>query len=383
LNRRTFLGLLSLVGCKEEDMNINKKMWFLSGQSTPPTPYFDGITEFIFTGDSIADGSNATAGNSYAELLVTEYAATYAQASQNTAVGGSGVWEECDGLRTVAFTRASTAFFFEGGLNDLRRNSTTQCYNKLESCLKSLIRRAWLDGTKIVAGGDATVTRVGTFAAFAADTFGGVYNLGAVPGPRATSHSTANATWTWTFTGNNVFVQFSSSYPSIARGDCEIRIDGNLVDTITDFSDRYDGTSDGTYNNQRGPDTRFYSGLTSASHSIEIKGLSTTPIVVDQIGVLLDPADCGVILVLEIPYITDYAKPGLDQADDTIIDTGNGIRENVVDYFAALGYRISFVPINLANGGLYDLANIDSDGVHPTNAGHLQIKNSIKPFIDL
>lgn len=360
------------------------QLGMMMGADSGITPMsFSGITEFIYTGDSIAVGSNATAGNSYAELLTAQYSGSYAAATQNVAVGARGVWNEAESIALIGFTRSSTAFFIEAGLNDLRRNSTIKCYNKIESCLMQHIRRAWLDNSTIVSGGDASITRVGTFNGFNARQFGGVYSGFAAP-PSATSgcfNTTANATFTKSFTGDNVFIQFNATDGVAVRGSCEIRIDSVLVDTITDFNSRYDGTSDGAYDNARGPDCRIYTGLSSGAHSLEIKSLSTSAVVVDQIGVLLPPASCGVIFVIEIPKVTDYSKPGLDQANDSVIDAANTIRENIVNRFFALGYRIKFIRINKANGGLYDLVNVDTDGVHPTNAGHLQIFNSIKRHI--
>lgn len=341
-----------------------------------------GITNWLYGGDSIMNGSNASVvGLSYRGLLNAKYSTT----NNNHSVGGRGVWREIENFHTLTFTRSSTMIVVEAGLNDIRRSHTTQTINKIESEIKTIIKKAF--GAAAVASGGSGVTRSGSFSAFNADAYGGAFNdTGGIGNNVASYQTTANATWSYTFTApqNNTtaFVCFSATYPSIARGDAEVRIDGVLVETITDLDDRWDGVSDGDNDNQRGPATKFYFGLASGSHTIEVKATSTTAVVVDHFGYLDVPSNVGTMIVQEVPYVTDYSKPGLDQANDSYIDQINAIRKTWVDTFAALGYRIYYVKIMKEHGLLYDTSiGIDSDGVHPTDAGHRLIFNSYLKYL--
>jgi hypothetical protein len=339
---------------------------------------FTGITNYITLGDSIGFGSNATAGNSYRELLNTNYATT----NTDLTASGRGTWNEIFNINTASFTRSSTVLWVGAGLNDLRRGSTILTYNKVVSSLKSVMKKAFAKSS--VCAGSSSCVRVGSWTSADLTPYGGVCNTGVTGTASSSANSSIqNDTCSYTFTEDNVFVTFSSSAPSVSRGDCEIRIDGVLVETVIDINDRMDGINDGSYDNLRGVDTRFYSGLGAGSHTIEVKVISSGAgaVVIDQFGSLNSPANVGVVMVVQIPYITDYSKVGLDQANDSVIDSANELREDVVNYFKNLGYRIRFCKIMETNGGLYDLANIDSDGVHPTNAGHLEIYNSLVRYI--
>lgn len=339
---------------------------------------FSSITNIMNFGDSIAFGFNATAGNSYRELLDTNYSTT----NYNGAVSGKGVFFEIDNLHKSTFTQSSSGVFLEAGLNDLRRSSNYTTKNKIISCLKTSIKETF-NSSQNVASGSSSVTRVGTFLSnFDCTLYGGVFPSGTLNVDDCASYSsTIGDTWTWSFTGDNVYVLFSASALTLNRGDCEVRIDGILVDTITDFNARWDGVSDGVYDNKKGPDTRFYTNLVDGAHTIEIKVTSAFSVVVDQIGVLDSPSNLGALVVIQIPYIVDYAKPGMSNASDALIDATNVTREAFVTKFKDLGYPIVFAKIMSTNGGLYDLANIDTDDVHPTNAGHLQIYDSIIRYI--
>lgn len=335
---------------------------------------FSNMNNWIFLGDSIMFGMSATVGNSYRELLTEEYAVV----GVNSAVSSRGVWREIANIVLAPFTRDETVIFASAGLNDLRRSDNIKTSNKIESSLNCIVARAFAS-SQCVASGGASVTRVGSFASYPASTYAGTYPSGAIGANVASYSSTINNTWTWSFTGDNVFITFAASDGAggNTRGNCEVRIDGNLVETITDLNARWDGVSDGDNANTLGPDARFYTGLASGSHSIEIKVTSADFVVVDQLGVLDDPANVGNLMVNEIPYIVDYSGVGLDNASDAKIDAANALREAIVDRFAALGYNILFNNIMSTTGGLYDLANISGDDIHPSTAGHLQIYNSI------
>lgn len=370
-----FLLLLISFACEGQMLPVQSALLYKKKQGYN----FTGITDAVYTGNSIAAGSLASAGNSYRELLTAEY--SWAEA--NISVGGRGVWRELDEINTESFTRTQTVILVEGGLNDLRRSVTTQTYNKIRTCTFGILKRAFSSTTQ-VASGNAAVTRAsGTFVQFDARSLGGIYDGGPIPDPAtATFSSTLNATWTWSFTGTDVYVLFSGSNGAAARGDAEVRIDGNLVDTITDLDNQYDGVSDGAYDNARGPVCKIYWDLAAGAHTIEVKNISTSPVPIDQFGVLETPANTGYVFMVQIPKVNDYAKPGLDQADDAALTAGDAIRQEVLAEFQSRGYKVYFIPIMLGEGGLYDRSvGTDVDGVHPNDIGHNQIFESIRRFI--
>ena len=361
----------------------NGASWYGSGGGEAPIVPIDftGINRVIEMGDSIMVSNNASpASNSYRARL----ASTYTWTEVNLSLGGSGTWNEISSFHqaTVA-PRATTVIIESAGLNDIRNSHDQKTFNKIESCLHSILKRCFQKSG--VAAGSGSVTRSGSFTVFDAAVHGGKYDsAGGIGGNSACFNTTANATWTYAFTGVAISVTFSASDPTINRGVAEIRIDGVLVDTVDDLMQRFDGVSDGVNDNKRGPHTVTYFGLTNAAHSIEVKALTGSPsVVVDEFSVLDENiANLGVVFVLEVPKITDYAIAGRDQASDAYIDQVNALRESVVDLYAAAGYPVYFIPIMLGNQGFYDVTTgIDSDGVHPTNTGHDQIFDSIVQWI--
>jgi len=75
MNRRSFLGLLGLFGCKDEleNMNIPEKLWWLSatGEAVPDEgdTTDDGKQAFLIIGDSNADGRGVTIPTVAADTL--------------------------------------------------------------------------------------------------------------------------------------------------------------------------------------------------------------------------------------------------------------------------------------------------------------------------
>lgn len=325
------------------------------------------ITTAFMLGNSIMDGNLASpTSNSFRSKLITKYGWT----QTNLSLGGSGVWREIFNFRNQTYTRSLTAVFEEGGLNDIRRSNSSQTFNKIESVLNTLLQKHY--SVSSVASGSSSVTRAGTFSAFDCGLYGGYSGSAAIPGNTGSFNTTVNATWTYTFTGVAIAVTFSAADPTISRGNAEIRIDGVLVETITDFSQRYDAVSDGVNDNKRGPDTRVYFGLTNASHTIEVKGITAT-VVVDQFAVLSPTVNIGIFFCIEIPKILDYIKPGIDQGSDAYIDQANTLRRTIVNKWRSYGFRAHYVPVmnyyQLIPGNTIDA----TDSVHPLNNGHFQI----------
>jgi hypothetical protein len=340
---------------------------------------FTGITNYAFFGDSIATGQGSTARNSYRLKTVDTYSTT----DHNGTLGARGVWVQVRNLNQYSFTKASSLIWLEAGLNDLRKSDSVQTSNKLQSSLKTALATSFTS-SEVAASGSSDVTRTGTFTSYDAQLYGGIYPTGTLgTGDFASSSQTLGDTWEWTFTGDNLFIIFGASSPSSTRGECEVRIDGVLVETITDQNQRWDGVSDGANNNELGPDTRFYNGLSAGSHTVIITISAVPYIVIDQLGVLDTPANTGCVFINQIPYVNDYTIPGADQADAAKIDAANLLRENIVNYFKDKGYKIAFVKVMKTNGGFYDETINTVDDVHPSDAGYLQWFNSAIRYINV
>lgn len=370
--------------------------WFKGGD----LPYTDipgvgqltttGLTTLLSTGDSIMNGSNASpASNAYRALFAAEHSLT----DNNQAASGRGVLMEIYNVHNLNYTRSQVLMMKSGGLNDARRSNSTKCRNKIVSCFKTQLKKHFANSLNVVASGSSSVTRSGTFTGFDAALLGGRYPSGTIPNDVATFSSTANATWTWNFTidsllANTLFIGTSASDGTAARGGFEVYLDGVLIDTVTsaDQQNRYDGVADGgaltLSDNKRGPDTKYYFDLTVGAHTLQIKALTTTPVVIDQIGVLDAPANLGPLLVLEIPKILNYNIAGLNQASDAYIDELNELIRAEIVPFRERGYPIWYIPMMATSGGDGLLTtgvggDIDSDLVHRTNTGHANFFTSV------
>lgn len=337
-----------------------------------------GITTLLSMGDSIMDGSNASpSSESFRSQLLTNLSL----ASVDCATGGRGYYEAVNLFNVATYTRAATIAMDETGLNDLRRSSVQKTFNKIESSLNTMLARFFAASGN--ASGSAAVTRAGgTFTDFGARSLGGVHTTGTIPGNDvATFTSSLNATWTWTFTGEHFFIIFSGSDGSVARGTVEVRVDGVLIDTVV-LNDKWDGVSDGSNTNTRGPVTKIYFNNGSGAHTVQVKNITTSPVPVDRFGYLDSPSNVGIFFLLQIPKVTDYAKAGLDQANDAILDQADDLRRACIAPLREAGFKAYYVPLMIADGGNYNTSTgIDSDGVHPTNTGHDQITTAIQKRI--
>lgn len=367
------------------------EMFGLSGGMT--NPWF-GLTgrkdiwnvgaydKLLTTGDSIADGSSATVGNSFRALLLD----FYGWDDESLAVGGRGYYQQAANANdgNLIYTRATTIALDETGLNDIRRSISDLTVAKIQTCLYTILTR-FFGGSGGLPSGNAGVTRSGTFSAFAADTLGGTYPSGSIPGNVATTSSTVGSTWTWTFSGHrHFFVGFSGSFDSTnARGQAEVYCDGRFLERVNLQGTFYDGVSDGTNDNKRGPVTRVYWDFDPlATHTVVVKVVSAANVPIDKFGTLGDPDSLGLFLQTDIPKVNDYWKAGLSEANDWDVDYFNEIRWQVVNEFKKRGYKCQRVRLNASSGGYYTLEGVDrTDYVHPLNYGHEQIFNSIQRYL--
>lgn len=323
-------------------------------------------------GDSFTVGQNASpSSNSYinrfdaAKIAITTV--------RNNAVGGRGVYNQVAAAQGLSFTRSTTVFSVMAGLNDIRRGgSNIKTLNKIESAYRGMIIKCINGGS--TASGNASIIRTGVINSFAANSVGGAFPAGAIPGNVATNapaQADGVATWTWTFTGTSFGIQFSGSDGVISTyGNARIYIDGILTQTIA-LNNIYDGISDGANDNARGPTGYTWHNLTNTLHTIRVESDGSGNVPIDFFCVLLSPANACAIIFFEIPYLnsTGYSiAPNLGSINAS--NLGSARIRQLVEFYKNVGYLIVYIPTNT----YYNLTTgIDADNIHPNNTGHLQI----------
>jgi lysophospholipase L1-like esterase len=338
-------------------------------------------------GDSITAGSSADVGRDYPTLLSGRLGLTLT----NVAGSGRGVWlmAQQANLDTVLGNDSVRIITSMTGLNDIRRgaNSRTtrdsfnyrtddKCLNKILASYRNLLIMKFR--TSVVAAGSSSVTRTGTHSVFNGASVGGKYNGASIPSNTAT-FITAAGTWSYTFTGDNIAVgMFGADGVNVSWGTFSISIDGNVV-YIGDHNGWWDGVSDGTNNNQRGPVPFWFGGLRNTSHTVVVTQLSGT-VVCDYFAVLGSPSTRNGAIIAEIPYIRDYSKSGLDRASREYSDLASKQIYRVFNEFKKYDYPVAYLRVN----DYYDTDGYadPSDGVHPLNRGHYAIARAFLTCVE-
>lgn len=329
-----------------------------------PSWYNSSLTVF---GDSITAGSTAKSGFDYPSILGRYLGLTVT----NLAGSGRGLWlmaqqANLDSTLSNDSGRLITAM---AGLNDIRRSRTDNTYRKLLTCYRNLCVMKFR--TTTVAAGSSSVTRTGSHLAFAGSSVGGKYTNTAIPGATTSTYLSAAGSWSYTFTGDNVAIGLFGSGPTVNYGNATVTIDGRKVLDYT-ASEWYDDVSDGTYDNQRGPVSFWFPNLGYRSHTITVTWVSGGNVAMDYFAILRNPYTTGVKLggcvLMDVPYIRDYFKSGLDQANRDLTDKANAIIAQVYREFRTYGYPV----VNLKTNAFYDCdAEADpTDGTHPLTKGH-------------
>lgn len=329
-----------------------------------------GRTNFIALGDSITAGQNAS---NAASRFVNRFTTLKGLTLNNLGVGGRGVYQAAVNIQGATFTRSNTVISFMAGLNDMRRGGVAAAtLKKIEACLRTSILRGISNVN--TPSGSASVTRVGTIGAFAANTVGGFYPSGTLPGPYATNATSTSASWTYTFTGTSFGIQFSCSDDVVSSyGHGEIFIDGVKVKDV-ELGEWYDGISDGANANNRGPMAMTFHGLSSGLHTVLVQKNGGGNFPIDFFCTLQTPANAAAFMVAEIPYLnsTGYAQaPANGSVANS--DICSNLLRSIVNEYASYGYNITFVKTN----DFYVLATgLDTDNIHPNDTGHVQIRDA-------
>jgi len=330
-------------------------------------PFVDitGKTQLFAYGDSYTAGQNATTA---AERYINQFATGKGLTLTNRAVGGRGVYVAASTIQGDSFSRPATVITVMAGLNDIRRNgSATKTLKKIEACYRAIMLRCISNLN--TPSGHSSVVRSGSVLGYAANTVGGLYPTGTLPGNFASYAPSGSASsWTWTFTGTGFGIQFSASDDVISNyGTGKIKIDGVVVKTI-DLGEWYDGISDGANDNARGPLGLTFHNLANTSHTIVVESDGNGNFPVDFFCTLQAPSGSPAILFAEIPYLnsTGYAlSPNMGSV--AVSDIASTVIKSIVNEYIALGFNVGFVQTNSYTNLITDL---DTDNIHWNNLGH-------------
>lgn len=361
-------------------MKISKILPYWGSGIPAVLPFFDGVTNIVAAGDSITVGQAATAPyttNGYIYQLRT---AKGIATITNGAVGGRGVWRMAKELFSGTLTTYDRDISFlsvMAGLNDMKRGgSNAKTFNKIESCYKAYMVKHLFNNT--IYPSEAGVTKVGgghaNFSDATANLIGGASNSGA--GKQMQYTTVAGSYWEYAFTGKYIglILMGLDGVVFSGWGIADIYIDGVLVDSV-DLSNRYDGISDGAYDNGRGPVGWYKLDLSDGPHTIRITARSAANIVLNFISYNADPSENYKAVFCEIPYNTPAGYALVPNSGSIALsDQASTIIENIVTDVRSYGFNFRYFR---TNDYLSLITGIDPDGVHPNQAGHSQIASGL------
>lgn len=306
--------------------------------------------------------------------IVDHWEAYLGLVADNYAVGGKGVWQMANYANSVLTTSNTGFTISNAGFNDLRRTDTTvaltyrKTLNKIINCYKSLFVSQYLSSAT-----DASLaTKYGAWSGYSASTVGGrmngtyntVLNDSIVYGPFI-GRENAGASF---IAGDSINEPYSR-----LRFICYSTTDGSVAkDTTFTLNNQYDGISDGSYNNRRGPLPYIVSGLDPAkSYKIKIINTQGTNILAVDFFFHLLGATSGYQMLWYGPAYMDatgYATVPAG-ASDWVMNEG----QRVID---SLKTRLGSYPLYVANPNSVYIATtasgLSGDHIHPNDLGHRQ-----------
>ncbi len=354
----------------ESDYKSKSMIYGYPVQQTALLIPLNGINNVIAFGDSFTAGLNAS---TTANRFVNRFTDKYGFSLNNQGAGGRGIWVAVANTQTQVYTKSQTIVLCMVGLNDIRRGIGQKTKNKIYTGIRTFISQQLIKSQ--VASGDSTVTRSGTISATNAQSIGGTYSTGAIPGNTSTFSATAGDSWTWSFTGTGVGVQFViSDGVFVTYGEADIFIDGSFKRRVK-LNNLMDGITDGTYDNARGVMAVNFFGLPNTSHTIRVVHRGGGNVLIDKFMTYFDAnkekSQVARTVISEIPYVVGdgYWKTasGTDKAQQRHLDEVNKEIHKIVMEFARMGYPIYFNPTNTG----YNKSGVDTDSVHPIDYGHL------------
>ena len=285
----------------------------------------------------------------------------------NMGVSGSGVWKVMQQNYLTTKLTHKNANSIMAGFNDSRRGgSDVRTRKKILNAYKAFVANCNLKSFIDAGATSANITRSGAWlTTYASASVGGKStNNGAYT-------NTAGDYVEYSFTDSTVVVGLIGADGTTTNYDystIDVTIDGTLVETV-DENNQWDGISDGSNDNKRGPFVLIYRGLGLASHTIRITAKSSKYTVVDYFGHLR--ADIRPTLLWHIPLMQS-AGYAISPANGSAALT-NDLNAAIDSLAATLAGRCIVVKTN----DYYNLTTgLDADNIHPNNTGHQQLFNA-------
>jgi len=298
-------------------------------------------------GDSQTTGYGLSGGQGWVSLLTPQNSAhngDQAADLSNIILGNGG---------TPLTPNADDTYEIMIGTNDHRKYlSSSAKQEHFKKFLRASI--AWLATPAKQKSRDAGVTSTGSWSNTSVNSFG--------------SYSTTqNSTRTFTFSGNSVYVGHiiqdgAGNVGSLA----EIRVDGNLVDTIT---------SDGKTNSMTTLNgaawaigAERYTGFGSGSHTLEVKVTSVSGkyFYIDFVAGS-DQVSTPKFSLSNVvrQTVAGYATVG---SSDAIVAQYNTIIDDLITEFTTDGFNVVKVD---NHASINPLTHLQSDGLHINAAGNI------------
>lgn len=336
------------------------------------TATFQPADTTVITGNSIAFGDNGTVipDSTYAG----EFAAATVTQLYNQGVPSTGILNAI-GLHYLNINpNNQVQTVSEGGLNDARYGGGPRTVqNKVVNGTKAIFVNQNL--YNFTAAGTAG-TFYGTWnTSWPANSEGGKCSVGAFNNNHvgdSVTFSVITATTNPNIAIGWIFANSSTVYGSVY-------IDNVRVDSLY-FGGKTDGlANNSSYSGTYIPGASIYTGLSAGTHKVKvIYGSGAGLLMIDYVGTLLAPTSCRPMIIMDLPHMdaTGYATSPAN-ATQAILDTISSRLDSLTASLAALGY-----PVYRGNTNAFYTASSPttlsaSDHIHPTNAGHRQIFNSL------
>lgn len=326
----------------------------------------EDISQLTVVGDSIADGQNASVtANEFSSLLAADLGIGLAGAP----VGGTQIVDmttddRAAGRNQVYFTSGKSAadiWAWMTGYNDMRYHGTNAtALAQFERSLRAAI--AWMSRipANIKQASDAAWTFSPSWTAVTIANIGTKY--------RAASGATASIS----VSGTSVTVAYVNRWGLADGGTFTVTIDGTLVGTIdtnVGSSSGYGGASPTRYNIQ----AERYAGLSSGSHTVEIETTSAGTVQLAFVCGTGDTDKPDVRIGAPIKMASDgyTSNSPYNNGSDAAVEAYSTVIRKLV-YEARLdGRNVKFADLNT----YFAIANMDTDKVHPVDAGHSQLRD--------
>jgi hypothetical protein len=300
----------------------------------------------------------------------------------NYGINGSGVEYQSKKINEVMPVDNNDVVLLAAGLNDLQiTGATTKNYYKIQECYRHAITSSFISSFTPANDDAIDITGATSVVPISGDVFTKPRSQYVEDGEMLVTFG--NATITYDFTGTNIGFMFMHN-ASIYTGSPHIQvwIDGDSIESVVTT-----GLVEGAAYTGGGsdmPGVRTYRGLSSGSHTIELRCRSFSDVNArfhfDGFYTVKSPGASPVIAVGSPCYMMqaryDVLASGGITLNNTIINVARDSIFAVADEFIALGYDVRKVDQNLYRGTLTVGVNMDDDDIHPNDTGHRNIWQS-------